>query len=163
MLRLFSLLPKQITKRLVLGLALLRNPFSLGVRVIVTDENGRVLLVRHKYLPGWYLPGGGVEKGEILVETAKRELREEAGVKALGDPKLLGMFLNREGFGRDHIGLFEVKVWVAEANHLKPNAEILEARFFPPASLPADMTRATAARLREYFASPPASEQGGYW
>lgn len=163
MLRLFSLLPKQITKRLVLGLALLRNPFSLGVRVIVTDANGHVLLIRHKYLPGWYLPGGGVEKGEVMAETVKRELREEVGVEALGEPGLLGVFLNREAFGRDHIGLFEVNAWEAGANHLMPNAEILEARFFPASDFPEDMTRATAARLREYFDQPFASEHGGYW
>ena len=39
---------------------------TLGVRVLVQAEAGRVLLVRHTYLDGWYLPGGGVDGGETL-------------------------------------------------------------------------------------------------
>ncbi|MEM9842987.1 MAG: NUDIX domain-containing protein, partial [Pseudomonadota bacterium] len=36
---------------------------TLGVRAIVENAEGQVLLVRHTYTPGLYLPGGGVERG----------------------------------------------------------------------------------------------------
>src|SRR6187200_446523 len=42
----------------------LTRGMSLGVRALVRDENGRILLIRHSYAPGWLLPGGGVERGE---------------------------------------------------------------------------------------------------
>lgn len=165
MLKLFSLLSRSLTKRLIYGQALLRNPFSLGVRIIVRDARDHVLLVRHSYLPEWYLPGGGVNGGEVMVEAARRELREEAGISATMEPRLLGFYLNRESFGRDHIGLFEVNWWEAGETYLKPNAEIREARFFDPHALPSDTTRATRERVTEFCLGdrPRDGIAGGYW
>jgi ADP-ribose pyrophosphatase YjhB (NUDIX family) len=53
-----------------------------GVRVIVKDEKGRVLLVcqRHEGRDIWMLPGGAIEEGENAVEAAKREVLEETGL-----------------------------------------------------------------------------------
>ena len=42
---------------------------TLGVRAQVYDAAGRVLLIRHSYLPGWHFPGGGVEFGETAPEA----------------------------------------------------------------------------------------------
>jgi 8-oxo-dGTP pyrophosphatase MutT (NUDIX family) len=69
--------------------------FRPSARIVVIDKNGRVLLFRivdprdDKPLV-WITPGGGVEKGETLVQTALRELKEETGLVAgateLGTP-----------------------------------------------------------------------------
>lgn len=57
------------------------RPQLVGVRVIVLDDNDAVLLVRHRAGPyAWTLPGGGVIPREPIVEAARRELHEEAGV-----------------------------------------------------------------------------------
>lgn len=48
----------------------------------VTDDRGRVLLIKHSDAPErWGTPGGGHKPGETLEETAQREVREETGVE----------------------------------------------------------------------------------
>ncbi len=48
---------------------------TVGVRGLVLDDQGRVFLIKHSYVTGWHLPGGGVEPGETLGESLERELR----------------------------------------------------------------------------------------
>ena len=50
-----------------------------GVRVIVLDEENRMLLVRQRHGEKdiWMVPGGGIEEGESAVEAAVREVKEE--------------------------------------------------------------------------------------
>ena len=52
-----------------------------GAGCWTTDEDGRVLLVRHEGETTWSDPGGKQEPGESLEEAARRETREEAGVE----------------------------------------------------------------------------------
>src|SRR5690348_5986539 len=59
---------------------------TLGVRGLVVDADGRVFLVKHSYVGGWHLPGGGVEVGETFVEALKRELVEEGRIAVVGEP-----------------------------------------------------------------------------
>lgn len=59
-----------------------RNPL-LTVDVIIEIEGGKkIVLVRRKNPPiGWALPGGFVEYGETVEEAARREAKEETGLK----------------------------------------------------------------------------------
>lgn len=148
--KLLSLLPSSWTRRLIQQAGLVRNPYTLGVRVIVEDGDKRVLLVRHSYLAGWYLPGGGVDRGETMPEAACREVLEEAGIAAEDPPRLLNVYLNAEVTGRDHVGLFHLERWRKTEAFLKPNAEILEAGFFSVDALPDGLSRATTLRLEEF-------------
>jgi 8-oxo-dGTP pyrophosphatase MutT (NUDIX family) len=115
---------------------LLTRAMTLGVRAIVLDDEGRVLLVEHGYVAGWHLPGGGVEIGETLVEALAKELREEGGVTLAGPALLHGVFLNARLSRRDHVAVFVVRdfVW----NGPPPaTREISRAAFFPVDALPA--------------------------
>ena len=53
---------------------------TLGARAMVIDGNGRIFLVKHSYVDGWHLPGGGVETGESLLEALTRELAVEGNI-----------------------------------------------------------------------------------
>ncbi|MTI06354.1 NUDIX domain-containing protein [Roseibium denhamense] len=161
MLNVFPLLPKQLTKWIIQGQGLLRNPYTLGVRVIVEDDTGAILLIRHTYLNDWYLPGGGVDTGESLHQAAVRELQEEAGIALISEPELVNVYLNRGALGRDHVGLFKAGRWEPTGTFLKPNREIADAAFFPLDGLPASTSEATVRRLLEH--QNAAFPAGGVW
>jgi len=135
---------------------LLTRPVTLGVRVVVTDADERVLLVRHGYVSGWHFPGGGVEPGETCVEAMARELEEEAKVAIDGAPMLHGLFLNTQSSRRDHVAVYIVRSFRVLGER-PPDWEIEEARFFPRSALPEGATAATRARLAEIFDSAPIS------
>ncbi len=163
MLKFLGLLPSPLLKRLINTMGLVRNPYSLGVRVLVRNEDGEVLLVRHTYVGGWYLPGGGVDKGEVMAAAAARELSEEAGIRCMGMPVLRSVYLNRKYSGRDHIALYEALAWEAGPRYLSHSAEIAEARFFPLAHLPRDLSPATARRLTEVVEGRLGQGGDGFW
>src|SRR5438067_5676156 len=74
----------------------LRRPMTLGVRGLVHDTaSNSVLLIRHTYVPGWQLPGGGVEVGETLAEALARELAEEGNIALTAPPVFKSMHFNR--------------------------------------------------------------------
>ena len=54
-----------------------------GVRVIVLDEENRILLVKqeHPERTVWMVPGGGIEEGESSAQAAVREVLEETGLE----------------------------------------------------------------------------------
>ncbi|MFB7808211.1 NUDIX domain-containing protein [Streptomyces virginiae] len=60
-------------------LAAIARPYT-GTCVLLTDDEGRVLIVKPTYRAGWQFPGGTVDHGEDPETCARRELAEETGL-----------------------------------------------------------------------------------
>lgn len=127
---------------------------TLGVRGAVLDAENRVLLLRHTYVAGWHMPGGGVEAGETALEALTRELHEEARVALTGVPELHGVFFNRKTSRRDHVLVYVVRDFSLDGIKA-PDREIAEIGFFPTGRLPEGTTGATRRRLDEILRGEP--------
>jgi ADP-ribose pyrophosphatase YjhB (NUDIX family) len=125
---------------------------TLGAQAAVIDTEGRILLIRHTYQPGWRFPGGGVERGETIEAALVRELDEEVGVALTGAPELFGVYSNAAVFPNDHVALFIVRSW-RQTRLPEPNYEIAEQGLFARDALPADTSPGTARRIEEIFGS----------
>ena len=121
---------------------------TMGVRAACFDEAGRVFLVRHSYVPGWHLPGGGIERGETALEALAKEMREEGNLVTGASPVLVHVYFNRQTSKRDHVLLYRCDSVVQTMPRLK-DYEIVEAGFFALDALPAETTAATRRRLEE--------------
>jgi 8-oxo-dGTP pyrophosphatase MutT (NUDIX family) len=126
----------------------LARGMTLGVRAVVLDADNRVFLVKHSYISGWYLPGGGVEVGETLLHALRRELMEEGGIEPVGEPLLHGVFLNDHVSRRDHVAVYVVRDF-RQDRMPEPNHEIVACGFFAADALPADTTKGTRLRVAE--------------
>lgn len=129
---------------------LVSRAHTLGVRAVALDGEGRVFLVRHTYVAGWHLPGGGVEIGEDFHAALVRELAEEGHLR-LGDPaELFGLYHNTRTSRRDHVAVYICRNVVQERLHAG-DREIADSGFFSINALPDGVTPATARRLAEVF------------
>jgi len=130
---------------------------TLGVRAVVVDGTGRVFMVKHSYVDGWHLPGGGVETGETIHTALARELEEEGNIKLNGQPQLFAVYFNARVSRRDHVVLFIARDFHQDKVP-EPNREIIEHGFFALDALPADTSRGTRACLDEVFKGVSVSE-----
>jgi ADP-ribose pyrophosphatase YjhB (NUDIX family) len=137
---------------------LLKRPMTLGVRAMVINEaEGSIFLVRHTYVPGWYLPGGGVERGQTLRGALAAELAEEGNIELTGEPELFGVYFNTRSSIRDHVALYICRAWRQSAPRL-PDREIAEAGFFRFDALPDGTTESTKRRIDEVLKGGNASD-----
>jgi 8-oxo-dGTP diphosphatase len=115
-----------------------RPAVTVDVVLLTREERPRVLLIRRKnepYAGAWALPGGFIEMGETLEQSARRELREETGVEiaelvqlqTFGDP-------GRDPRGRTISVAFLARVDSVEA---KAADDAAEAAWFALDALPA--------------------------
>jgi 8-oxo-dGTP pyrophosphatase MutT (NUDIX family) len=148
-----SLLAKLATRVVHSYFALARG-MTMGVRAACFDEAGRIFLVRHSYVPGWHMPGGGIERGETALEALAKEIREEGNLVVGAPPVLVHVYFNRQTSKRDHVLLYRCDGVVQTGPRLR-DREIVEAAFFALDALPVTTTAATRRRLEELAGRAP--------
>jgi 8-oxo-dGTP pyrophosphatase MutT (NUDIX family) len=121
---------------------------TLGVRAVVLDPDNRVFLVKHSYVAGWHLPGGGVETGEAFGDALRRELMEEGRIVLSAEPALHGLFFNSHVSRRDHVAVYVVRHF-SQDRLPAANREIVACGFFAAAALPPATTQGTRLRISE--------------
>jgi ADP-ribose pyrophosphatase YjhB (NUDIX family) len=135
------------------------RPMTLGTRCAAFDTEGRIFLVRHTYIAGWHLPGGGVDAGETIEEGLRRELREEGNLEPTEPPRLVALYFNRFASRRDHVAFYVCRN-VRQSTPKPAGGEIAESGFFDLAALPDGLAAATRRRLDELASEGPFDS---YW
>lgn len=122
------------------------KPVTLGVRVIMIDGS-KILLVKHTYQDHWYLPGGGVEKGETFEQAIQREVKEEIGGNLI-QHKLFGVYNNFFEHKSDSIVIFYSDEFTLTG---ETDKEIESYKFFELTDLPNNVSPGTKRRIQEYL------------
>jgi len=135
----------------------LRKTRVSGCRVLVLDEQERVLLIRHSYgSPHWMLPGGGMKRGEDPLVCAAREVWEECAVRIERAVEISVVTDMMHGSNND------VRV-VAGLTTDAPRAdgrEIAEVRFFALDDLPHDLAGKLPSQIPAYVTAAKAAHRG---
>jgi 8-oxo-dGTP pyrophosphatase MutT (NUDIX family) len=145
---------RMIVRRALQAYWRLSRSLTMGAQGVVLDAEGRVLLVRHTYRPGWHFPGGGVERNETTLDALTRELAEEAGVAIDEQPQLFAIYSNFTFFPSDHIALYVVRNWRQPVTP-QPNREIAEVGLFGLDALPEGTIGPVRRRLAEVVGGDP--------
>lgn len=141
---------QRVRARVFLTLKGLWLRMTVGARVMVVDGD-KVLLIRHRHIPGWQFPGGGVGPGETFEDAGARETEEETGHRPIGPMQLFGLYHNSSTVtNRDHVAFF-VCTKFEKVSDMSSSFEIAEIGWFDRHNLPNGVTPATSQRIDEYF------------
>jgi len=131
-------------------LKLVMSEKHVRVRVLITNEDKEVLLVRswlgHQR---WTLPGGGIKAGEKLVEASAREVHEETGLRIPRDHlQELGVFPS-DGKYTYTIACYGIEIAKREPHIARRRRlEMLDIAWFPVKALPKDCSPTVEKALR---------------
>ncbi len=130
----------------------------VGATLLVLDEQDRLLLIRRTDTGDWGVPGGTMEPGETIEETARRELREETNLEA-GELGLFGLFSGPQFFIRypngDEIFAVPVAYMVQHASGVLKltDGEHCDFGYFPLAALPENVNPSIRPILKKLMES----------
>jgi ADP-ribose pyrophosphatase YjhB (NUDIX family) len=122
------------------GVWLTQPRFAVTAAAVITDERGRVLLLRHTMRrgSGWGVPGGFLNAGEQPEEGVRRELREETGLEL--DAVELA-FVRTLAHVRQMEVIFRARMGAARLSALSKSFEIDRAEWFALDALPEGLSR----------------------
>ena len=131
---------------------LLRHP-TLSVSIVPVYPDGRIVLARRVDSDRFTVPGGMVDWGETIEETARRELEEETGLTWVRLMGLVGVYSSPARDPRTHAVSVTVAAEVRGEPEIHDPLEISEIHAFSPADLPFDYLAFDGEQqLRDYLA-----------
>jgi ADP-ribose pyrophosphatase YjhB (NUDIX family) len=148
--RLFMNFFYKVALRAVRKIQSVLGMITLGAQAIIINPENQVLLVKHTYQPHWYLPGGGVKKGESVKTAVLRELKEEVGLITNEEPQLFGVYFHTYLGVNDYPVIFVIKNYSMTDVH---SPEIEQISWFDYEKLPEMISPGTKRRLSEYFSN----------
>ena len=141
------------------------NSLVPAASAVVTNERGEILMQRRVDNNLWALPGGTMDFGETIVQTAEREVREETGLDVKVDG-IIGTFSDprhvieyTDGEVRQQFNIcFHARFLGGE---LRSSDESTEVRWVAPEQLKdLEIHRTTRLRLEHFLARPDAPYLG---
>lgn len=119
-----------------------------GVKVMLFDAEGRLVLIRNSYgrTDLFVLPGGGIRPFEAPAAAARREIREELGC-AVEELVLLSTHFSSAEGKRDTVHLYKAR---AVGRPAPRSFEVAETRVFALGTLPPTVSPATRRRIAEF-------------
>jgi len=75
--------------------------YRVSIKLIIKDDHDRLLVVEDTTNGMWEVPGGGLDNGESIEQTAKREVQEELGVELTeftGEPLAMTLGLHPNNY-----------------------------------------------------------------
>ena len=117
--------------------------FTVSVAGIITNSEGRVLLLNHVLRPssGWGLPGGFIDKGEMPARAFGREIYEETGIE------VEDVAIHSSSTFKRHVEILFTATTRGEPRVL--SREIYELGWFHASEIPAEMNHAQQSVIRE--------------
>jgi 8-oxo-dGTP diphosphatase len=128
--KIWKKLPPRVRTRLT---RLTQCTFTVSVAGIITESDGRVLLLNHVLRPfsGWGLPGGFINLGEQPEAAFRREIREETGLE------INDVSLYRVRTLKRHVEILFLATASGRASVI--SREIIELDWFDPDQIPGEM------------------------
>lgn len=128
-----------------------------GAVVFIIDELGRILLQQRKHPQGsWGIPGGLMELGESIEETAKREIREETGL-LIDELRLINVYSGENHFviAKNGDEFYPVTVAYFTTNFTGEmkidKSESIQFAFFRPNELPNNILKNYQRILKDFL------------
>jgi 8-oxo-dGTP diphosphatase len=129
------------------SMRVINTRFTVTAAGIISDNEGRVLLLKHRFRTGsgWGIPGGFIEADEQPEEGLRRELREEIGLEL----QALELYRARTIKGAQQI---EIIFYGRTKGSAKPQSnEIKKAEWFTVESLPAGLPLDQKRLIKDLF------------
>ncbi len=134
------------------------NSLVPSVNVVVANDAGELLMIRRTDNDNWAVPGGAIDLGELVVQAAVRETREESGIECeitglvgiYSDPKHVLLYMSNGEVRQEFSIVLTARPLSGQPT---PSSETSEVRWVLLSEvLEYTMDRSMRMRISDYFA-----------